>query len=79
MTTPGKNQSKRTPDRRDEGETEPMDERESVRNPGGEELEDDELKDEDEDEDRVPETSIEDQETGRATRDRSDRDRGREE
>ena len=72
MTTPGKNQSKRTPNRDQGGSGKEMgeEELEGVRNPttGEDELSDDE----DAVSDRVPEESVSDRETGRIDRD-SDR------
>ncbi len=74
MTTPGKNQSTRTPNRDQGGSGKEMgeDELEGVRNPttGEDELSDDEG--EGEASDRVPEESVNDRETGRIDRD-SDR------
>ena len=79
MTTPGKNQSKRTPQRSDNGvmEEEEQD-RAPMSNEESNELDDDE---DDDNQDRIPEESVEDQETGRSYRDsdrndRSNRTRG---
>lgn len=69
MTTPGKNKSTGTPNRDRGGSGKEMDEKEpeGVRNPTSGET--DELNDEDDDDDRVPEVSDNDRETGRIDRD----------